>query len=131
MGCDKYITKQILTQVRGFMRNDRIIKLPVFRAMFTPVARKAWKCNLCKAPVEVGDRYVHYIDRRPREIISYRFHKDCFKIVEAYCQTRHRTSFTPRSVYSWATKAFCGRCQEEGCKLKPCAKIIAEIKFDA
>lgn len=119
----KYICK--------YMRDDRVIKLPVFRTMVSPVARKAWKCNLCKTNVDIGSRYVHYIDRRAHEIISYRFHKECFAMVETYCAVRHRPTFTPRSVQNWANKTFCERCpkKDEGCKLNPCKRILTAIKY--
>ena len=109
------------------MRENRVIKLPVFRALFNPVARKAWKCNLCKMPVNVEERYVHYIDRRPHEIINYRFHNECFMIVEAYCKERNRTSFTPRTVANWATKTFCMNCTKE-CTFHPCKRILIAVK---
>ena len=113
------------------MRKDRIIKLPVFRTMVIPIARKAWKCSLCKQPVSIGERYIHYIDRRTHEIVRYRFHYDCFEIVKGYCVAKERTSFTPRSVQNWALKAFCENCPEKdiGCKLGPCKRILTAIKY--
>ena len=102
------------------MKADRVIKLPVFRTMFTPVARKAWKCSLCKTPVEIGDRYVHYIDRRAHEIVNYRFHKTCFNMVEAYCIMTKSTSFTPSKVRNWVKKAY---CEDENCAVFPCKKL--------
>lgn len=104
------------------MRSDRVIKLPVFHVYFRPVARKEWKCTLCKQKVHVGERYVHYFDRRTHEILDYRFHPDCFTVVEAYCIEKRRTTFSPRSVIMWAKKGFCAKCQEE-CPSFPCAHL--------
>lgn len=109
------------------MRENRVIKLPVFRTMFQPIARKEWKCHLCKETVEVGKRYIHYIDRQPHKIISYRFHIGCFGIVMAYCAEKHRKNFTPITVRKWAEKTFCEPCKEE-CSLHPCDRITAKTK---
>lgn len=106
------------------MKENRVIKLPIFRTIMNPVARKEWKCALCKERVTLGERYIHYIDRRAHEIIRYRFHADCFTIVEAYCKTKQRTNFTPRTVQRWVMKNFCKPCGKE-CQLKPCAKMKA------
>lgn len=106
----------------------RVIKLPVFKTMFMPVARKAWRCNLCKQRVEVGKRYVHYIDRRPHEIINYRFHHECFAIVTEYCRDRKRPNFTPRTVNNWVRKKYCEPCGKEGCSIRDCALIHAATK---
>ena len=108
------------------MRENRVIKLPVFRTMFLPVARKAWKCNICKKSVEIGRRYVHYIDRQPHKIINYRFHPECFKMVEAYCTVNSKTSFTPTTVRNWLKKTYCEPCKEE-CELHPCKKLESVI----
>lgn len=109
------------------MREDRVIKLPVFRTMFKPVARKAWKCDICKELVDVGDRYIHYIDRRPHKIINYRFHTECFQTVIAYCALNKRSSFTPITVRNWAKKTFCTRCTKE-CSMKDCKHLYSAMK---
>ena len=109
------------------MRPDRVIKLPVFRTMVRPVARKDWKCNICKERVTIGERYTHYIDRRAHEIINYRFHNECFGIVEAYCTERKRTSFTPQTVRKWALKTFCESCKED-CPLHACTMVNEGVK---
>ena len=111
------------------MRSDRIIKLPVFKTMVVPVARKAWKCHLCKQPVEVGKRYTHYVNRKIDKIINYRFHNQCFMMVNAYCREKKRTSFTPQSVAKWIRQKYCEPCGKEGCNIKDCMKILAAIKF--
>ena len=110
------------------MRENRVINLPVFRTMFMPVARKEWKCNICKMPVEKNKRYVHYIDRRPHEIIRYRFHIECFSMVEAYCKEKNKTSFTPRTVQNWAKKTFCENCNED-CSIHNCKRIEGAVKM--
>ena len=109
------------------MKPDRVIKLPVFRTMFCPVAQKEWKCCICKEPVEIGKRYVHYFDRRVHEIKDYRFHMECFGIVEAYCAERKRNAFTPVTVRKWALNRFCMYCPND-CALHPCKRIESAIK---
>ena len=109
------------------MRPNRVIKLPVFRTMFQPVAQKAWVCNICKQPVEIGRRYVHYIDRRTHEIINYRFHSECFGLVEAYCKAKGKTSFTPTTARNWAKKTFCDMCKEQ-CPYPRCKGIESAVK---
>ena len=111
------------------MKPDRVIKLPVFKTMFIPIARKAWKCNLCKERVEIGKRYTHYINRKPHEIISYRFHNECFAMVSAYCEEKHRSTFTPRSVANWIKTKYCEPCGKEGCNIKDCKFIQTAIKY--
>ena len=109
------------------MKPDRVIKLPVFRTMFRPVARKEWKCDICKKPVEIERRYTHYIDRQPHKIINYRFHNECFGIVVAYCMDKDVTIFTPTKVRNWAHKRFCERCKNE-CQLHRCKRIENALK---
>ena len=109
------------------MRENRVIKLPVFRTMIHPVARKEWICCICKQPVALGERYTHYVDRRVHEIIHHRFHDDCFLITEAYCAQRHRREFKPGSVRSWLTNNHCKSCKED-CELHACPKILAWAK---
>ena len=111
------------------MREDRVIKLPVFKTMVVPVAQKAWKCSLCKQPVEVGKRYTHYINRKPHEIINYRFHNQCFSMVQAYCEEKRRATFTPRSVANWVRKKYCEPCGKDGCDIKDCKLIQVATKF--
>lgn len=109
------------------MKPDRVIKLPVFRTMFCPVAQREWKCCICKEPIEKGHRYIHYFDRRIHEIKDYRFHIECFRIVEAYCKERKRTTFTPVTVRNWAIKRFCNECKN-GCALHRCKPIESATK---
>ena len=109
------------------MRPDRVIKLPVFRTMFCPVAQREWKCCICKQPIEKGRRYIHYFDRRVHDIKDYRFHMECFRIVEAYCKTRNRTAFTPITVRKWAMKEYCEKCHED-CELHNCNRIQSALK---
>ena len=113
------------------MKENRIIKLPVFKTMFAPVAQKAWKCDLCKQPVEVGNRYIHYINRKVDRIINYRFHRECFKMVEAYCEAKEETEFTPRKVMNWIRKELCKACEKlsNDCNPKECKRIAVAIKF--
>ena len=94
--------------------------------MFNPVAQKAWKCSLCKEPVIVGKRYIHYIDRRVHEIINYRFHHECFGIVHAFCWAKQVTEFTPVKVRNWAKKEYCMKCGE-GCTPHPCDRLKAVV----
>ena len=109
------------------MKSDRVIKLPVFRTMFLPVARKERKCCICKEPIEVGSRYVHYFDRRVHEIKDYRFHVPCFDIVTAYCKDTDRTSFSPATVRKWVKKTYCEPCGKE-CQVPYCRMIEASVK---
>ena len=109
------------------MKSDRVIKLPVFRTMFLPVARKERKCCICKEPIEVGSRYVHYFDRRVHEIKDYRFHVPCFDIVTAYCKDTDRTSFSPATVRKWLMRRFCEPCGK-GCKTINCKLIESFAK---
>ncbi len=111
------------------MRDDRVITLPVFKTMVVPVAQKAWKCSLCKDPVKVGERYTHYINRKPHEIINYRFHNECFAMVTAYCAETKKTTFTPKTVANWVSKKFCEVCGKGECKPRECPKILVAIKF--
>ena len=108
------------------MRPDRVVKLPVFRTMFFPVAQKAWKCDLCKEPVEVEKRYVHYFDRRTHEIINYRFHRECWDIVQAYCLSNKVQTFTPLKARNWVKREFCVHCPNE-CAPHPCNQLMAVI----
>ena len=109
------------------MREDRVVKLPVFRTMFHPVAQKEWKCCICHNPVTIGERYTHYVDRRAHEIIHHRFHDNCFMMTEAYCAQRNKTSFAPRGVRTWFKSNLCKDCGK-GCDLYPCSKIMAWAK---
>ena len=109
------------------MRENRVIKLPIFRTMIHPVAQKDWKCCICRKNVTKGERYTHYVDRRAHEIIHYRFHDACFMMTEAYCAERGRTEFTPRYARQWFMNHHCKECGK-GCDLAPCAKIMAWVK---
>ena len=109
------------------MKPNRVIKLPVFRTMVCPVAKRERKCAVCKGTIETGTRYVHYFDRRISEIKDYRFHMECFGIVEAYCAEKKRTSFTPVTVRNWAIKTFCNTCKND-CPFHCCKRIESAVK---
>lgn len=111
------------------MKDDRVITLPVFKTMVTPVALKAWKCDLCKEPVEVGERYTHYVNRKPHEIIHYRFHTECFHMVMAYCEANKKANFTPRTVANWVRRKFCEGCNGTDCTIHECKKIRSWLKI--
>ena len=120
----KYISKYVR---RKKLKPNRVIKLPVFRTMFHPVAQKEWKCCICHRPIEKGKRYTHYIDRRVHEIIHSRFHDACFMMTEAYCLQRDRKEFMARSVRNWLINNHCKECGQ-GCQLYPCEKIMKWVK---
>ena len=109
------------------MNPNRVIKLPVFRAMVCPVAKREWTCAICKEPIEEGARYAHYFNRQVHVIKDYRFHMECFGIVEAYCIEKNTTEFTPLKVRNWANKTFCEECKEE-CPLHRCKRVDSAIK---
>lgn len=111
------------------MKPNRVIKLPVFKTLIIPVARKEWKCNLCKERVEIGKRYTHYVNRRPHEIINYRFHNECFMMVMAYCNEKKRSTFTPQTVAKWIRSKCCDACGEQDCSIRECPKVKAVTKF--
>ena len=112
--------KPVTDTIKTDMRENRVIKLPVFRTMFKPVARKPWKCDICKERVAEGQRYIHYIDRRVHKIIHYRFHDECFLCVTAYCKARKRSTFTPPTVRKWVKAEICSTCPTpcEKCRCK-------------
>ena len=111
------------------MKPDRVITLPVYRTVISPIARKEWKCDLCKQPIKVGERYAHYFNRKPHEIISQRFHSDCFAMVMAYCAEKKRGTFSPRSVVTWIVNKFCVPCGQANCNVGNCDKLKAFAKF--
>lgn len=119
------------------MRYKGKLIYPVFHALTTPVARKAWICKLCGEPVEVGQRYARYIWRRETGVYGQQaiddlpFHPVCWSVVTRYCKMNKTKDFSMEAVMAWIkTRNHCKRCIRGGetvCHISTCEKTAQYV----
>lgn len=110
-----------------------------FRREKTPCARKEHRCDLCHQMIAKGEKYVHIVSSDSGYIWDYKYHGDCYALIERYCRAEQPCdSYDDYLVIDDVVDRVCYDCVAHGkCKYKDnyrgcvrCEKVIDTYRVD-